>query len=449
MAEIPFEYLLAAIEATRGTPEVAPVRYLNANGTITPAREVYRPNESLGILAEYSRAVPVREWCDWEASGAADVYTLPTILNCIARGGVPGAGTAAASVQIDPAGAHNHLEWEAVTSGTAGNLISVEYRDPSANSSPLDLDLVGTTIIVHLATDGAGAITTIANDIITAVGVHPTISLLVTAANVAPDDGTGVVTAIARTFLTGGVSDYVETPGGATNARLWTFDPTMDSDDLEAMTLWWGDPNIQTFRAGFCMPDSLAISGDAGGTDGVTMSMSGQGILPARVASPVAPSMLTSPMLMPALMQMWVDTSSPIGTTALTGRVVTAEVALNSGISRKWLAAGPTAGLDFSAIGRGKRHAELSATLELPDTAQYQQWEDFDTLAVRVRFNGPLIEAGFYHYVEFDMYGPWDALSWGEREGTNRTITLSLLSQYDATAGYDWRARVQSDRDTL
>jgi hypothetical protein len=451
MAEIPFEYLLAAVEATRGTPEVAPLRYLNATGTITPQREVYRPNESAGVLAEYTRSVPVRTWSDFEASGAADVYTLPMILNCIARGGVPGAGAAAASVVIDPAGANNALEWTAVATGSQGNLISVQYVNPGANNVPFELDLVGNTIIVRLATGPAGAITTIADDISAAVLVHPAISLLVTCLDSGGDDGSGLVTAMPRTFLTGGISAGVSTPAGAVNARLWEFEPTMDADDLEAMTMWWGDPNVEIFRAGFCMPDSLTVSGDAGGTEGVTMSMSGQGLLTERVVAPAAPARLVSPMLMPAMMQLWVDPVNPIGTTPVTGRVVSAEVSVPGAISRKWLAAGPTTGLNFTAIGRGKRHAELTATMELPDGDQLDQWEGYDTLAVRVRFNGPIIDAApaFYNFVEFDLYGPWAAPSWGEREGTNRTITLSLLSEYDDTVGYDWCVRVQSDRDTL
>jgi hypothetical protein len=38
---------------------------------------------------------------------------------------------------------------------------------------------------------------------------------------------------------------------------------------------------------------------------------------------------------------------------------------------------------------------------------------------------------------------------WGSLEGVNRTISLEVQSQYDATLGADWSIAVQNDRTAL
>jgi hypothetical protein len=456
MAELAFEYLLAGLEVdgALGTPIDPPTRYLNMAGTVTPQRGIYRPPESRGALAEYYRSRAVRQWSAFEAEGGLDVYVLPMLLNAVVKGGVPGTGSEAATVQIDPDGEDNALEWTALDDGTEGNLISIEYVNPDANNSPLDLDLVGNTILVHLQTGVAGAIETVANDIITELALHPTMSLLVSCANVDPDDGTGLVTAMPQTFLAGGESDYVTTPADAVLTRLWTFEPTMDSDDLQALTLYWGDPNVQAFQAAYCQIDSLTFGGDASGEDGVTMAASGLGKFPSKTGPDSVPAMLDAPLMAPGDMQVWIDSGvDAIGDTPIEGRVVSAEVTIPSGIVRKWLAAGPASDLGFTRHGRGRRHIEARLVLELEDMDQYDLIVAHESLKTRLRWNGPEIETEggttFYHYCEVDIYGPADTMEWGENQGTNRTIQMTILSEYDADAGYDFAVKVQSDRDTL
>lgn len=455
MAELAFEYLLAALEATRGTPAGAPTHHLGLAGTVTPKKERYRPNESRGTLAEYYRSVDVRRWSEWEAEGGLDVRTLPLILNTLVAGGIDGSGATQAAATIAPTGANNALDFEAVAGGAGGNAISVEYIDPKANSSPLDIDATGRAIRVYLATDANGDITTVAGDIITAIAAHPVAGGLVTAVNSGIDTGIGLVTAMPAQYLSGGTGAEVTQPPDAVLTHLWVFAPTMNADDLQALTLWWGDPNWQTFQAAYCMPDELTISADASGTDGVTLSLSGQGRFPAKVAKPVIPAIVAPPLLMPAAMQVWIDSTNAIGTTEVLGRVLSAEVTLPLNGSRKWLAAGPTGGLDFQAMGRGKRHMELRLTVELPDLTQYEQWVAQASLKARLRLNGPAIETvgavpvTYYHYVEVDCYGPFDGLEWGEFESTNRTAELTILSEYNEDAGYDWCVRVQNDSGSL
>lgn len=524
MSELAFERLLAGLESPRGTPVDPPTRYLNMAGMVSPKKARYRPAENMGVLAEYSRSVDVRRWNEWEAEGGLDVYTLPMLLNAIAKGGV--------SVPVHPAGGligkldlvTTVANGEAVTIGAETYQIDVINTDSTDNTAggswnnvtdPLTVDCTGFAILAL----GVGDLLRIENEIMKVTAIDPAtdeytfargrcgttpaahadaVDIYISAAPGMVNIPIGLVTTLtAVAFATAlepevlvetseDITLEVTTPGaglrcveviagaqqalmtlsetlaGAGNAwqaatvrnLLWDFSPTMDADDLLAMTFYWGDPNIQEFQAAYCMIDDMTITADASGTDGVTVSVSGQGRFPSKTAPAGVPSMLGAPLLMPAAMQVWVDTAI-IGSTALTGRVVSAEISLPSGISRKWIASGPTGGLDFVAVGRGKRHAELKLVLELPDMTQYDQWVAGTVLKARVRMNGAAINsygspaAITYHFVDFDIYGPFETADWGEFESTNRTIELTILSEYDTTALRDWALRVQSNMATL
>ena len=408
MAEIPFEALLLGLETTPGTG-VEPTHYASMVGNLKPMVERYRPDEARGTLVEAYRSQTVREWGEWSGEGPLDVYLLPVLLNMIAT----------------------------------GNMAS-----------------------------------------------QPT------------------------------------TPGGATNSRLWTFTPTLTSNDLKTATLFWGDRNVQMFRGTYATLDELTISADASGTDGSTMSVSGRTQFPGyqtysitgiskanpavvttsaahglvagakvRIAgvggmtevndltftvaspsgstfslagtnstayttytsggtaakvAPVFPSITTAPLISGSGMQMWLDTGTDaIGTTAITGRLISAEHVLPANYGYKHLAVGPGGSKTYSRTGRGKRALTTRVTLELTDLAQYQLFVDGTVAKLRIRHNGDLIESGFYHYVEVDTYGPLTFTDWGELEGTNRTLTLEVVSQYDATLGADWSIKVQNDHTAL
>lgn len=82
-AEIAFEKLAFALEATRGTAIAAPTHYLPLEGTVTPNQDVYRPAESRGTLEEYYRAKVMKRWVEWTASGGLDVNYAPVLFNML------------------------------------------------------------------------------------------------------------------------------------------------------------------------------------------------------------------------------------------------------------------------------------------------------------------------------------------------------------------------------
>jgi hypothetical protein len=246
------------------------------------------------------------------------------------------------------------------------------------------------------------------------------------------------------------------TPSGATTARLWTFNPDMTSDSIKSATVYWGDPNVKMLQSAYCMAEQWTLSADSTADSGATMKINGQGKFPTKLSSPPTfPSQITGELIVPSRMQVWLDTSSAIGTTEITDRIVKTDWTVPTGVSFKRGAKGPTSDLSFRRTGRAKRHAEANFTVEVTDYAQeYTTWENGTNVKLRIRINGDLIETitgpvDIYSFVELDIWGPLDSLGLGDLEGTNRTFDFSVLGQKDATSGVDYSLKVQNSRTTI
>jgi len=234
----------------------------------------------------------------------------------------------------------------------------------------------------------------------------------------------------------------------------------MTTDVQKAATFYFGDPNVQIFQSAYCMADEMTISADASGEDAATWSWKGFGRFPARVSAPTMPAQAPGDLVMPAAMQMWIDTSSAIGTTEVTGRFISTDWTIPGGLVKKRYAGGPTGGLDFTKHGLVGRSAKATVTVELNDISigagkEYLTWEADTNVKMRIRLNGSLIESvtpDYYSYIQLDLYGPLDAFDWGDVEGANRTMTFTVTSEYNtlaAAAGWDWALYVQNTKTTL
>lgn len=141
------------------------------------------------------------------------------------------------------AGDDNDIVWRAVVGGAAGNDITIAYVNPAGNDKPLGVVVANNAITVNLATGPAGAITSTAADIIAKMASTPTAAALVTGANAAANDGTGVVTAMAATALTGG-ADLMALYGPFESARF-TQDNGNLNIDFEVIN---GEADVICFR---------------------------------------------------------------------------------------------------------------------------------------------------------------------------------------------------------
>ncbi len=235
------------------------------------------------------------------------------------------------------------------------------------------------------------------------------------------------------------------TPTNGVLTRLGTYVPTISADNLDTATLYWGDPNIRMWQGGFGTIDTLEITSDSGGTEAVKWSMSGRTEMLVDLAAPTLPAVSMGPLLVPGNTQVWID-SGTIGTTLITNRVVSVTHSIPVGWAYKF-PAGQTGIPTYTRLGRTKRRIETRIVFEVPDMTQWDMYEAETALKVRVRHNGPLIESvtpDYYHYLEVDTYGPFRFGSWGEYEGTNRTMELIVRSVYDSGLGAGFSVKVQT-----
>src|SRR2546426_2902478 len=117
-----------------------------------------------------------------------------------------------ASMTTALGGANNDLTFTSNQPGAGSNSTNIRYVDPGTSNQTVSASVDGCpsactqNIRVSLATDSTGAITSTAAQVATAIGSNADASYLVRVTDAVGNDGTGVVTAMAATFLSGGVN---------------------------------------------------------------------------------------------------------------------------------------------------------------------------------------------------------------------------------------------------
>lgn len=142
-----------------------------------------------------------------------------------------------AAATLDPSGANNAVVYTARLPGARGNAISVTYVVAGLGTS-LNVAVVGNAITVNVGTDGGGLATSTAAQVRAAIAASTAANALVTSANAAGNDGTGVVAAVSATLLAAGAdhSDTArvlkfrmsESEGGKVTFRIDAADASAD-----------------------------------------------------------------------------------------------------------------------------------------------------------------------------------------------------------------------------
>ena len=89
-----------------------------------------------------------------------------------------------------------------------GNQVTMQFVNPGAPSSPLSVSISGLAITVSLATDGAGALTSTAAQVVAALNADPSASAILWAATYRGNAGAGIVQPSAVVHL----SDFLWAP---------------------------------------------------------------------------------------------------------------------------------------------------------------------------------------------------------------------------------------------
>lgn len=139
-----------------------------------------------------------------------------------AQDGIAAESSSSASLVTGAEGDNNAILWTARHPGTSGNDLTVALLDPGETAQSLEVSVNGNAISVSLATDGGGAITSTAADVIAAVAQDDGANALVIADNEGSSTGAGVVAAVGATELTGGtdISDEIKTVINGLIAKL-------------------------------------------------------------------------------------------------------------------------------------------------------------------------------------------------------------------------------------
>lgn len=116
-------------------------------------------------------------------------------------------------------GTHNDLTYTATDNGTGGNAVTVAYVVAGA-STPLTVAVATNAITVNVATNGSSAATSTALQVRDAVRASTAARALVNVDLAPANDGSGVVTALTATALTGGVAGVLGIgPGSWTRVK--------------------------------------------------------------------------------------------------------------------------------------------------------------------------------------------------------------------------------------
>lgn len=100
---------------------------------------------------------------------------------------------------------NNGLTWSAKGPGLSGNDISITLTKPAVSNAVLTVSVINTEVRVALATDQNGDISSTAAQVLAAVQAHSGANRTINVAHTPTSDGTGVMTAVTKTNLTGGL----------------------------------------------------------------------------------------------------------------------------------------------------------------------------------------------------------------------------------------------------
>ncbi|MBC6460698.1 M14 family zinc carboxypeptidase [Actinomadura sp. HBU206391] len=153
------------------------------------------PTELYGRIGSLARQFPK----------LTQLIDLPNKTNGYRRAAQAQFGTAAASTLYASSKAYG---------SAGGNDVSVALTDPGAPSAPLTVQVSGKAVVVKLATDASGAVTSTAAQVVSALNGDAGAAALLTANTYRGNAGAGVVAAAPATALT----DNLRAPGTVSRA---------------------------------------------------------------------------------------------------------------------------------------------------------------------------------------------------------------------------------------
>lgn len=225
-----------------------------------------------------------------------------------------------------------------------------------------------------------------------------------------------------------------------TTGKQYVFTPSDGSDTLEFMTLVAGHTdNYYTF--GGCAVNELQLRFDPSAEATWMLSASLMGNSMAASASWTALSERARTMVLARGTKLYVDDSSAIGTTQLTGTVRSGQLTIANNFERKaFLENSATYATD---MGRGEQMVTGEFTFEFANDAQFAKMRSGTVRKIRIVQEGEVIGAGTAKYqLQIDLPNAYyNAPSIGFA-GQNKTITFGVVGYVSATTAHPIEVKV-------
>lgn len=482
--ELAYEYFALALESTRGTAINNPTDYMNLLGMLTHKKAKRRAADNIGVLSDVIRSQTVKKWAEWTAEGDLDVNKVPLWAAMALNGGVSavisqgivdyvdvttagsgytsaptvsfsgGAGSGAAGVALLSGGTVVGVVVTAPGSGyTSAPTVAFSGGGGSSAAATAVIYKAGTLskfwrFVRTLTSDNLKAASLYWGDPNVTVfrGAYGMIDEVGLSGDASGEDSMKVsLKGMSRYPVYGYISAIAVTAGGTgyTNGASGTFSGGGGSGAAATCTVSSGVITSVTITApgtGYTSAPTLTFPTGSGATFTVSIV-------------PVVPAASYGSMVMPVATQVWIDASEGYGVTPVTGRVISFEHTIPTGVTYKYVAAGPGGGLTYDHSARKRTHPVTKIVMELADLTQFGQYDNDTLVRFRIRHNGSLIETvssvDHYNSIQIEGYAPFDALNWGSFEESNRTIELTLEHEYDAALGTDLVLWTENTRATL
>jgi len=248
-----------------------------------------------------------------------------------------------------------------------------------------------------------------------------------------------------------GLKGGVTGSGSGSVGYTYAFTPSLATDDLKSMTLEFGDDG-NPYESTQVMVNSWTLRGDGDsdtepgwmldcemiGRDWSTTTFTGS-----------LSDRSTEVILARGTKIYLDDAAANIGTTQVTGKLISFSITGNNNVHYKAFMEDEDA---FAAnkVGRGERTFDAQFVLEFDADTEFAKYR---TSAPSIRYirlerEGSTIATTYKKKATIDMAGYWSAISWGDREG-NITATFSLSCFYDSTIGADLKATIINALSTL
>lgn len=238
-------------------------------------------------------------------------------------------------------------------------------------------------------------------------------------------------------WLQMGVKGGVSGSNDGSGAYTYTFVPSVATDDLKSATFEYGDSG-NPYQSTQCMVNQFTLRMDADNDAEPGWMLDLELLGRDRTTTTVTGSITdrSTEVMTARGTKIYIDDAGgTIGTTQLTGALISASFTVNNNIHYKAFAEDTTY-VAANKVGRGARTFDAQFTFEFDnDTefAKYRATAPAQRLIRLERQSAAVIHTTVYKRMRLDMYGYWSSWSEGDRQG-NMTCTFGFQGFYDITA---------------